>query len=474
MTIQVTNTASRRKEGFVPLSPAEIKMYVCGITPYDESHLGHARAYVTFDVIKRYLAHAGYKVKHVQNITDIDDKIIQKALKEPGNTDIKQQCRNITEKYSALFFEAMDRLNVLRADLYPKATEHIPEMIEWIKGLQAKGVAYELADGVYFSVEAFPNYGKLSGRKLEDMQAGARVDVDNRKKNPFDFVLWKKAKAGEPSWPSPWGEGRPGWHIECSVMSTKYLGEQFDIHGGGLDLEFPHHENEIAQTEALTGKPWVKYWLHNGFVTVNKEKMSKSLGNFFSLKDVFIKFDPMVVRFFLLLTHYRSPINYSDAEMRSAGEAYGRVQQFLSDLDFILSKTPGSAPEVELLDLKEELRPYLEKFEAAMSDDFNTASAIAALFEMIKYCRKSLDEGEDELECLAYMRETLIGYFGILGITFAAAATGLEGGVEQLIAEREAARKSKNFKRSDEIRDQLKAQGITLEDTAYGTKWSRM
>ncbi|MFA5183836.1 MAG: class I tRNA ligase family protein, partial [Syntrophales bacterium] len=232
MTIQVTNTASRRKEEFVPLSPAEIKMYVCGITPYDESHLGHARAYVTFDVIKRYLAHAGYKVKHVQNITDIDDKIIQKALKEPGNADIKQQCRNITEKYSALFFEAMDRLNVLRADLYPKATEHIPEMIEWIKGLQAKGAAYELADGVYFSVESFPNYGKLSGRKLEDMQAGARVDVDNRKKNPFDFVLWKKAKAGEPAWPSPWGEGRPGWHIECSVMSTKYLGEQFDIHGG--------------------------------------------------------------------------------------------------------------------------------------------------------------------------------------------------------------------------------------------------
>lgn len=472
MSIFLSNTASRRKEELVPFASPAIKMYVCGITPYDESHLGHARAYVTFDVIKRYLAHVGYKVKHVQNITDIDDKIIQKALQEPG-TDIKQKCREITEKYSASFFEAMDRLNVGRADIYPKATEHIPEMIEWIKGLQAKGAAYELADGVYFSVESFPNYGKLSGRKLEDMQAGARIDVDNRKKNPFDFVLWKKAKAGEPAWPSPWGEGRPGWHIECSVMSTKYLGEQFDIHGGGLDLEFPHHENEIAQTEALTGKPWVKYWLHNGFVTVNKEKMSKSLGNFFSLKDVFTKFDPMVVRFFLLLTHYRSPINYSDAEMSSAGEAYGRVQQFLSDLDFILSKTPGSAPEVELLDLKEELQPYLLKFEAAMSDDFNTASAIAALFEMIKYCRKSLDEGEDERECLEYMRKTVIDYFGILGITFAAAA-GIEGEVEGLIAEREAARKSKDFKRSDEIRDQLKAQGIVLEDTAYGTKWSRM
>ncbi|MFA6169505.1 MAG: cysteine--tRNA ligase [Candidatus Margulisiibacteriota bacterium] len=473
MSIFLSNTASRRKEELVPLAPPEIKMYVCGITPYDESHLGHARAYVTFDVIKRYLAHAGYKVKHVQNITDIDDKIIQKAIKEPGAADVKQRCQEITEKYTASFLEVMDRLNVLRADMYPKATEHIPEMIEWIKGLQAKGAAYEIADGVYFSVETFPGYGKLSGRKLDEMQAGARVDIDNRKKNPFDFVLWKKAKAGEPSWPSPWGEGRPGWHIECSVMSTKYLGEQFDIHGGGLDLEFPHHENELAQTEALTGKQWVKYWLHNGFVTVNKEKMSKSLGNFFSLKDVFTKFDPLVVRFFLLLTHYRSPINYSDSEMRSAGEAYGRVRQFLSDLDFILSKTPGQAPEVELLDLKEELRPYLLKFEAAMSDDFNTASAIAALFEMIKYCRKSLDEGEDEKECLEYMRETVIGYFGILGITFDAAAGEASGSVERLIAEREAARKSKDFKRSDEIRDQLKAQGIVLEDTAYGTKWSR-
>ncbi|OGC11454.1 cysteine--tRNA ligase [candidate division WOR-1 bacterium RIFOXYA12_FULL_52_29] len=475
MTISLYNTASRRKEDLFPIDPPEIKMYVCGITPYDESHLGHARAYITFDVIKRYLVHAGYKVRHVQNITDIDDKIIAKAMQETGErTDLKQKCREIAEKYSASFFDAMDKLNVLRADVYPKATDHIPEMIDWIKGLEAKGIAYELPDGIYFSVGSFSDYGKLSGRRLDEQEEGGRVKEHKGKKNPFDFVLWKKAKEGEPSWPSPWGEGRPGWHIECSVMSTKYLGQQFDIHGGGLDLEFPHHENEIAQTESLTGKrPWVKYWLHNGFVTVNKEKMSKSLGNFFTLKDIFEKFDPMVIRFYILSTHYRSPINYSDAEMRGGAEAYDRVKQFLADLDFMLEKSPGSAPMVELNDIIEELQPYLLKFEAAMSDDFNSAGAIAALFEMIKYCRKTLDEGEDEKECLQYMRDTVATYFGHLGITFASAGEELDSALAALISERETARANKDFKRSDEIRDQLKGKGIILEDTPYGTKWSR-
>ncbi|MBU1867424.1 MAG: cysteine--tRNA ligase [Candidatus Margulisbacteria bacterium] len=476
--MQLYNTASRRKEELAPIAPPEIKMYVCGITPYDESHLGHARAYVTFDVIKRYLVYAGYRVKHVQNITDIDDKIIQKAKegasRHQGIKEMKALCLEIAEKYSASFFEAMGKLNVLPADVYPKATEHIQEMIDWIKGLESKGVAYELPDGVYFSVEAFPDYGKLSGRQLDEQEEGARVREHKGKKNPFDFVLWKRAKEGEPAWPSPWGGGRPGWHIECSVMSTKYLGQQFDIHGGGLDLEFPHHENEIAQTESLTGKrPWVKYWLHNGFVTVNKEKMSKSLGNFFTLKDIFEKFDPMVIRFFILSTHYRSPINYSDAEMRGAGEAYGRVRQFLADLNFMLENSPGEAPPVEISDLKEELLPYLDKFSAAMNDDFNSAGAIAALFELIKYCRKTLDDGEDEKECLEYMREVVTQYFGILGITFAADRQTLDSVVAALIAERENARKNKDFKRSDDIRDRLKADGIILEDTPYGTKWSR-
>ena len=495
MALFVYNTLSRRKEEFRPIDPPHVGMYVCGITPYDETHLGHARAYVTFDLIRRYLEYSGYQVKHIQNITDIDDKIIAKSqhptsnIQTKGNSQIsdpKLACAAVAETYTKSFFEVMDRLNVKRATVYPKATENIDGMVRWIGGLVDKGFAYQLDDGVYFEVDKFADYGKLSGKKKEEQEPGARVQVLGKKKNPLDFVLWKKAKEGEPSWPSPWGEGRPGWHIECSVMSTKYLGEQFDIHGGGLDLEFPHHENETAQTEALTGKsPWVKYWLHNGFVNVNKQKMSKSLGNFFTLKDIFQKYDPMVIRFFILMSHYRSPINYSDAEIDSVKEGWERIRQFVADLDFLLTHPPtpslkkrgGEETEdqvLEIADMAEDFITFNDKFKAAMDDDFNSASAIAAIYDLIRYCRKTLDEGEAEKECLALMKRTVIELCGVLGLQLETRKPKAESrtqDIEKLIAEREAARKAKDFPRADEIRKKLAERGIELEDTPYGTKW---
>lgn len=471
MSLRVYNTLSKQKEEFQPIDPPKVKMYVCGITPYDETHLGHARAYVTFDVICRYLQESGYEVTYIQNITDIDDKIIAKAREEGRGT------KDVAEKYTQSYFEVMDKLNVKRADKYPKATEHVSEMVRWISGLIDKGYAYVVEGDVYYEVEKFAQYGKLSKRKKKDMLAGARVAVDERKRNPLDFALWKKAKEGEPSWESPWGPGRPGWHIECSVMSSKYLGEQFDIHGGGLDLVFPHHENEIAQSEAATGKtPWVKYWIHNGFVTVNKQKMSKSLGNFFTLKEIFGKFDPMVVRFFLLSTHYRSPINYSDKEIESAKEAYSRICKFVQDIDFLLEKSTEKAPTIEVEDLEEELLEYKEKFKEAMDDDFNTAGAIAAIFGMIHYCNKKLEEGEVEKECLEVMKNSVLDLCDVLGLKIVTAAAKLalpEKEIEKLIADREAARKKKDFAKADQIRLKLKEMAITLEDTPYGTRWTR-
>jgi len=467
MALKVYNDLTNKKEEFQPLDPPAVKMYVCGITPYDETHLGHGRAYVAFDIVRRYLEYSGFKVEHIQNITDVDDKIIKKSR------ELGVSSKDLVDKNLKSFDEVMGKLNVKPANIYPKATEHIEEMVRWIGGLVDRGFAYSLPDGVYFEVSKFKDYGKLSGRKLEEMEAGARVEVHGGKRNPLDFALWKKAKEGEPSWPSPWGEGRPGWHIECSAMSTKYLGEQFDIHGGGLDLEFPHHENEIAQTEALTGKiPWVKYWLHNGFINVNHQKMSKSLGNFFTLKEIFEKFDPMVVRFFLLSTHYRSPINYSDTEIAAAGEGYSKIVEFIEDIDFRLGKTTEEAIEVELEDLQEELDKFNDKFKASMEDDFNTAGALGAVFEMIKFCRKTLDV-EAEKECLELMKSSVVELCGVLGLNLEGRTSNLEHGIEidQLIEERETARKNKDFKRADEIRKEFEVKGIILEDTAYGTKW---
>jgi len=492
MPLKIHNTLSNKKEEFVPLNPPSVKMYVCGITPYDETHLGHGRAYVTFDIVRRWLIESGFKVTYVQNITDVDDKIIKKAQGRNQNDEIMSndqlvtKCQEVVDKYSQAYFEVMDQLNVGRADRYPKATEHIIEMIKWIEGLVAGGYAYIVDGDVYFEVAKFKEYGKLSNRKLDDMQSGARVAVDERKKSPLDFALWKTAKEGEPSWDSPWGKGRPGWHIECSVMSTKYLGESFDIHGGGLDLVFPHHENELAQTEAKTCKPWVKYWLHNGFVNINKQKMSKSLGNFFTLKDIFKKFDPMVVRFFLLSTHYRSPINYSDQELNNAKEAYGKILNFFDQVDFIIDKTregdnptkasiSGERPwEDVLCDIKE----YENKFRAFMDDDFNTAGALSVVFEIIHKFFKTAHEKHLDFAEIKYAKEIksiVKKLLIILGMKVEKAKSGKVDGqeIEKLIAERETARKNKDFKKSDEIRDQLQKMGVLIEDTAQGTRWSK-
>jgi len=471
MTLRIFNTLSGEKEDFLPLNPPQVKMYVCGITPYDETHLGHGRAYVTFDVVRRYLKFSGYQVTYIQNLTDIDDKIIAKATVNGQAT--KESCLAVAEKYTTAYFEAMDQLNVLRADQYPKATEMIPDMIRVIEGLITRGYAYVADSDVYFSVAAFADYGKLSKRKKKDLLAGARVSINESKKDPLDFALWKGAKEGEPSWDSPWGPGRPGWHIECSTMSNKLLGETFDIHGGGRDLIFPHHENEIAQAEGYTGKPFVKYWMHNGFVNINQQKMSKSLGNFFTLKDIFKQFDPMVVRLFLLATHYRSPINYSDQELASAKEAYSRLSRFIVDLDFLLEKNSDRAPDIELGDLRDELLEFRDKFMAAMDDDFNTAGALAEVFNLVHYCRKKMEEGEVERECLQLMRKITTELCGILGLEIktdnVAGAAAKE--IELLIAERDVARKNKDFKKSDEIRKKLTDRGVVIEDTPQGTRW---
>ncbi|MEA3493707.1 MAG: cysteine--tRNA ligase [Candidatus Margulisiibacteriota bacterium] len=468
MSLKIYNTLSKKREEFIPIDPPNVKMYVCGITPYDETHLGHGRAYVTFDLVRRYLEESDFKVEYIQNITDIDDKIIKKS-QETGET-----IGEVADKYTASYLEVMDMLNVERADSYPKATDHITEMVRWTGGLVDRGYAYVIDGDVYYEVDKFRDYGKLSKRKKKDLLAGARVKVDERKKNPLDFALWKSAKEGEPSWDSPWGKGRPGWHIECSVMSTKYLGEQFDIHGGGRDLIFPHHENEIAQAEAETGRvPWVKYWVHNGFVNINKQKMSKSLGNFFTLREIFEKFDPMVVRFFLLLTHYRSPINYSDQELSSAREAYGRICKFIQSVDFLAEKKLEKAPTIEVEDLEEDLLEFKAKFREAMDDDFNSAGAIAAIFEMIHFNNKALEDGGFESECLDVMKSSVLDLCTVLGLKIGSTTQKEINSkqIEEMIEDRNNARSKKDFTRADHIRDRLKDMGIEIEDTPYGTRW---
>src|SRR4030066_2045517 len=380
--MRIYNTLTGKKEEFVPLTTGAVNMYVCGITAYDVSHLGHARSAIVFDVIKRYLRYRGFRVNHVRNITDVDEKIIARAAQEKVSTD------EIAQRYTEEYYRDMEKLGVSRADIEPKATGHIKEMIEIIKGLIDKGYAYNVDGNVFFKVSKFPEYGKLSKRNLDDMIAGARVDIDERKKNPLDFALWKASKQGEPSWETPWGAGRPGWHIECSAMSMKYFGKSFDIHGGGADLIFPHHENEIAQSEAFTGESFVKYWVHNGFITVDKEKMSKSLGNFFTVKEILEKYDPEVVRCFLISTHYRSPIEFSDAQLNEAEISIDRyystvmrIQDFMETAENI--KATHAVSEFENL-----LSSTREKFEDAMNDDFNSALAIGGIFELIRETNK--------------------------------------------------------------------------------------
>ncbi len=458
--LKIYNSLKREKETFQPIEPNKVRMYVCGMTVYDYCHLGHARVMVVFDMVYRWLKAAGYSVTYVRNITDIDDKIIRRAH-ENGET-----IQQLTDRFIGFMHEDADALGVMRPDHEPRATEYVPEMLDLIDQLQSNGLAYQATDGdVNYAVRKFPGYGKLSGKSLDDLRAGERVEVDSAKQDPLDFVLWKRAKAGEPAWESPWGEGRPGWHIECSAMSSKILGKHFDIHGGGQDLQFPHHENEIAQSEGAHQCTFVNYWMHNGFVRVDDEKMSKSLGNFFTIREVLERYDAEVVRFFILRAHYRSPLNYSDAHLDDA-------RRSLDSLYFALRDVPASpAALVQPIDWSE---PYSARFSAALNEDFDSPGAIAVLFELANEVNRQKSAE------LAAVLKRLAGVIGLLErepqvyLRGKAAEGGLdEAAIEQMIADRAAAKKAKNFAEADRLRDELKAAGIVLDDSPQGTTWRR-
>jgi len=477
MPLRVYNTLSGSKEEFVPINPGKVGMYVCGVTVYDNCHIGHARANVVFDMIYRYLKATGLEVTYVRNYTDIDDKIINRANRD-GVT-----YRDISERFIAEFDKDMARLMLELPTHQPKATEHIAEIIALVERLIERGFAYQSGADVFFCVEKFESYLKLSKRNLEDMQAGARIEVDERKRHPMDFALWKGAKPGEPYWESPWGQGRPGWHIECSAMSMKFLGETFDIHGGGKDLIFPHHENEIAQAEAATGKPFVKYWLHNGFVNINAEKMSKSLGNFFTIKEVLDRYDAEVLRFFLLSAHYRSPIDFSDQNLKDAEAGLERIYKALAGIGERLSAGGEPTAGDGVTELEEKCAAFAGRFAEAMDDDFNTALALGHLFDLVRSINKALPAAPAEL--LKRVKEEVAAMALILGVVDSEPVAFMQRlkdrkttemeisteEIEQLIAERAEARKAKDFKRGDEIRDSLLQKGIVLLDSAQGTTW---
>ncbi len=474
MAIRIYNTLTRKKEEFRPLREGEVRMYVCGPTVYDYTHIGHARTYIAFDVVRRYFEHRGYTVLMVMNFTDIDDKIIKRA-NETG-----EDPKKLAEKFLRYFLEDMVALNVKPADVYPRVTEHIGDIIEFIGKLQEKGYAYEGSDGVYFEVRKFKDYGKLSGIKVEDLVKGARVEPGEGKKNPEDFALWKKAKPGEPKWSSPWGEGRPGWHIECSTMSTKYLGESFDIHGGGNDLIFPHHENEIAQTEACTGHEWVRYWMHAGFLMVNGEKMSKSLGNFITIREALKRYDPEVIRLFVLQRHYRSPLDYTEEGMEHAKNNLERLYNTLENIRVAMERAEISfrweEPEFEAY---EAIRNAREKFYEAMDDDFNTAEALKAVFEASNAINRYLTQVETPKESILRKAweffRAVSEVFGIFEDYFREQKAGEEGELIKLLIEvRSQLRKERNFALADKIRAELRELGIQLEDTPQGTVWKRV
>ena len=480
MTIKVYNTLTKKKEDFVPIQEGKVGIYVCGVTPYNHPHIGNARPFVVWDVIKRFLEHEGYDVTHVQNFTDVDDKIINKANEEKVTWDV------ICNRYIDAYFEVMDKLNVKRAHIYPRVSEHIPDIIQTVQTLIDNGYGYVVDGDVYYRVEKFKHYGELSGRNLEDMQAGARVDVDERKENPMDFALWKAAKPGEPYWDSPWGKGRPGWHIECSTMSMKYLGKTFDFHGGGSDLIFPHHENEIAQSEGCSGcHPFVHYWVHNGFITVNEEKMSKSLGNFFTVLDILKQFEPEVVRFFILNTHYRSPLDFSDDRLKEAKKNLERLTTAKANLSE-LSKIISVGPTKESLEKRAAVAKIREDFMDAMRDDFNTALAISYIFALAKEIniyQQAVAAGttKPDGKLVDQMNKVFTELTGIIGILedkgAAAPATAEEvdetKAIEAKIAERQEARKNKDYAKADAIRKELADKGIILEDTPQGIRWKK-
>ena len=460
--MQIYNSKNRRKEEFVPIHPGEVRMYACGPTVYDYFHIGNARPFIVFDVLRRYFEHRGYKVTFVQNFTDIDDKMIRRANAE-GIT-----VKELGDRFIKEYYQDAQALGVRPATVHPRATEHIPQIIELVQKLIDKGLAYEVNGDVYFDTSAFPAYGALSGQNLEDLEAGARVEVDNVKKNPADFAVWKAQKPGEPAWESPWGMGRPGWHIECSAMSMTYLGETFDIHGGGKDLLFPHHENEVAQSEGATGKPYVHYWMHNGFINVDNEKMSKSLGNFFTVRDILKEYDPEDVRMFMLSAQYRSPINFSREMIAQAHSSLSRLYTARDQMAFLLQHAAERELTEEENAFVQRVQEHVAKFDSAMDDDLNTADAMGAIFELVRDANQSLnaDSAKQAIEAALNALGELCDVLGLL----MKKAGDLPADIQALADARAQARKDKDWKKSDELRDQLKALGYTVEDTKEGQK----
>ena len=467
--MKLYNTLTKKKEEFVPLTEGQVKMYVCGPTVYNFIHIGNARPMIVFDTARRYMEYKGYQVNFVSNFTDVDDKIIAKANEEGVTAE------EISTRYIAECKKDMEGMNVKPATTHPLATQEIGGMIDMIQTLIDKDYAYNVDGTVYFRTRKFKEYGKLSHKNLDDLRSGGRsllVTGEESKEDPLDFVLWKPKKEGEPSWKSPWGEGRPGWHIECSEMAKKYLGEEIDIHAGGEDLIFPHHENEIAQSECCNGKPFARYWLHNAFLNIDNRKMSKSLGNFFTVREISEKYDLQVLRFFMLNAHYRSPLNFSAEIMESAKNSLERILTAADRLKELAEKADGNGLNGRENELLEQMKEYRNKFEAAMDDDLNTADAIAAVFELVKFANTECDQSSSK-DYLQAVREEIVSLCDILGLKAERREEVLDEEIEALIEKRQEARKARNFKLADEIRDQLLAQGIILEDTREGVKWKR-
>ncbi len=467
--IRIYNTLSKKKEDFIPLEEKKVRMYVCGPTVYNFIHIGNARPMIVFDTVRRYLEHKGYEVNFVSNFTDVDDKIIKKANEEGVSAE------EISRRYIAECKKDMEGMNIMPATTHPLATQEIDGMIDMISELIDKGDAYAVNGTVYFRTRQFKDYGKLSHKNLDDLQAGNRsllVSGEDEKEDPLDFVLWKPKKEGEPYWKSPWGDGRPGWHIECSVMSKKYLGEQIDIHGGGEDLIFPHHENEIAQSESCSGKEFARYWMHNAFLNIDNRKMSKSLGNFFTVREISEKYDLQVLRFFMLNAHYRSPLNFSAELMESSKNALERIQTAVDNLKFLAEHASTQEMTPEEAAKAEEAVKYEKAFDDSMDDDFNTADAIAAIFDLVKFANTTADEKSSKAYA-EVLREKIQGLCDIMGLITEKKEELLDEDIEKLIEERQAARKAKNFARADEIRAELLEKGIVLEDTREGVKWKR-
>ena len=463
--MKLYNTLSRQKEEFIPLEEGKVKMYSCGPTVYNYFHIGNARPFIVFDVLRRYLQYRGYEVTFVQNFTDVDDKIIQKANEE-GVTPLE-----IADKYIAEYFIDADGLGIQRADVHPRVTDNIEEIIDFVQVLIDKGYAYEAEGDVYYDTQKFKDYGKLSKQNLAELNLGARIEVNTNKKHPMDFVVWKKKKEGEIGWDSPWGQGRPGWHIECSVMSRRYLGDSIDIHSGGQDLIFPHHENEIAQSEARTGNTFANFWVHNGYINIDNEKMSKSLGNFFTVREISEQMDLEIVRFFMLSAHYRGPVNYSADLLEQAKAGMTRLYNTRNMLEFLLKNAQGDIQEGEI-DHRNHLYDYKDKFIQAMDDDLNTADGISAIFELASHINQTTDEKSSKAY-LAAALDLFTELTGVLGIIQKHALVD-EAKINQSIEERNQAKKNKDFAKADAIRDELKAMGIELLDTRAGTTWKQI